>query len=151
MNRNSQSGSGSASAFFAILFLASVALNAAFLTGCISMDDIRGGKEKPIPTTTAHRNSAEDEAFYLREIAASLGLSPSSEKTPGDIAFDIKQALANTLKYRDDILSDEAFEECRAAIPTTKDTENFEAYHRFIQKVAGKKLVILDNRMEPDR
>lgn len=147
MNINSKSGSGSASFFFVILFLASVALNVAFVTGCVTSDDLRGKAGKsgrggpllpPPPPTSS-------EAIYLREIAGSLGLSPSPDKTPGDIAFDIKQALGNSLKYRDDILSDEAFQDCKAAIPTTKDTATFEAYHVFIKKIAGKRILVLDN------
>ena len=144
MNTTSKSGSGSASAFFAILFLVSVALNAAFLTGCVTLDDFseNGGCHVTGPTPPTPPPS---EAVYLREIAGSLGLSPSPNKTPGDIAFDIKQTLGTSLKYRDDILSDASFEECKAVIPTTKDTETFEAYHAFIKKIAGKRVLILEN------
>ncbi|MBQ6923072.1 MAG: hypothetical protein IJQ73_00385 [Kiritimatiellae bacterium] len=145
MNMNSKSGSGIASAIFIILFIASIALNVAFLTGCETLGP-RGRRSVnpgPIPPTQSTPSSSE--ATYLREIATSLGLSPSPDKTPGIIAFDIKQALGKSLKYHDDILSDVAFQECKAAIPTTKDTEIFEAYHRFIKKIAGKRILVLDN------
>ena len=145
MNINSKSGSGSASTLFAILFLASIALNAAFLTGCISMDDIRGGRKTPTTAINTPQRPTDDESFYLREIAGTLGLSPSSDKRPGEIAFDIKQSLNNSQKYRGDVLSDAAFEECKAAIPTTKDTETFETYHAFIKKIVGKKILVLGN------
>lgn len=146
MNMNSKSGSGSASIFFVILFLASVALNVAFLTGCVTLDDLRGnagqsGRGGPLPPPSPPPSS---EAVYLREIAGNLGLTPSPDKTPGDIAFDIKQALGTSLKYRDDTLSDEAFDECKADISTSKDRETFEQYHRFIKKVAGKRILVLD-------
>lgn len=144
MNMNSKSGSGSASFFFVILFLASVALNVAFVTGCISTEVFQGGSKGPTPPPTTQTKPGASESYYLREIAASLGLSPSLDKTPGDIAFDLKQALGNSLKYRDDILSDEAFQDCKAAIPTTKDTATFEAYHVFIKKIAGKRILVLD-------
>jgi hypothetical protein len=144
MNRNSQAGSGSTSAFFVILFLASIALNVAFVTGCVTLDDFRGNGRRHGPRSTPPPSQPASEAVYLREIAGTIGLSPSSDKTPGVIAFDIKQALGNSLKYRDDILSDEAFQDCKAAIPTTKDTATFEAYHVFIKKIAGKRILVLD-------
>ena len=143
MNINSRTGSGSVSVFFAMLFIASVALNVAFITGCETVKDLRGicGKSEEKPQT----QPSPSETFYLREIAASLGMTPSSDKTPGDIAFDIEQKLKNHQKYRDTVLADEAFNECKTAIPTTKDTETFEAYHAFIKKIAGKRVIILDN------
>lgn len=145
MNMNSKSGSGLASAFFAILFLASIALNVAFLSGCVTLDGLTGkGPSYPVGPRPLPPVPPNAEATYLREIATSLGLSPSADKTPGDIAFDIKQALNNSLRYRGDVLSD-TFEECKAAIPSSKDTETFEQYHDFIRKVAGKRVLILDN------
>lgn len=147
MNVNSKLGSGSASAFFVILFLASIALNAAFLTGCVTLDDLTGKRPsrseglRPTSTTT----SSNAETTYLLEIALSLGLSPASDKTPGDIAFDIKQALNDSQKYRGDTLSDEAFKECKAAIPTTREREIFEQYQHFIKGIAGKRVLVLGN------
>lgn len=145
MDSNSKSGSGSASAFFVILFLASVALNAAFMTGCVSLDDFQGGRKGPRPSESGPSNPSSSEAVFLRDIATSLGLSPSSDKTPGDIALDIKQTLGDSQKYRGEVLSDPSFEECKAAMPTSKDADTFEQYHRFIRKVEGKRIVILDN------
>lgn len=147
MNVNSKSGSGCVSAFFVILFLASIALNAAFLTGCVTRDGLTGkGPSYPDgPRPTPPPTSSNAEATYLREIATSLGLSPSSDKTPGDIASAIQQALGNSQKFRGEVLSDSAFRDCKDAIPTIKDTETFEAYHSFIKKVAGKRILILDN------
>lgn len=140
MNMNARAGSGNVSIFFAILFIASIALNAAFLTGCISMKDIFGNGRDPQPTT----GQRSTESFYLREIATSLGISSFSDKTPGDIAFDINQVLNNTQRYKGGVLNDQVFDECKAAIPTSKDTETFEAYHAFIKKIAGKRIVVLD-------
>lgn len=140
MNMNAKAGSGSLSVFLSILFIASIALNAAFLTGCISMKDIFGNGRDPQPTTW----QGSTESFYLREIATSLGISSSSDKTPGDIAFDIGQVLNSVQRYKGGVLSDQSFDECKAAIPTSKDTEIFEAYHAFIKKIAGKRIVIID-------
>ena len=134
MNLNSKKGSGSVSAFLFILLIASITLNAAFLTGCISLEDLRWKGKGPRPTSQQGPKLPASEAAYLREIATELRLSPSSDKTPGDIAFDIKQALGNAQSYRGEVFTDKAFEECKAAIPTAKDTKTFEAYHVFIKK-----------------
>lgn len=142
---NSRTGSGMLPAFLTILLIASVALNMAFLTGCFGQEGLRGGFKESRPTSQQRPRVSTSEATYLREIASVIGLSPSSDKTPGDIAFDIEQTLNNYCTYSGTIFSDEAFEECKSAIPTTKDTETFEGYHAFIKKIAGKKIVILNN------
>ncbi len=85
----------------------------------------------------------QSESTYLKELAEWLSVPIPKDATPGDIAFAIRQALSETTRYSGEVLSDEAFEECKAAIPTTKDTETFAAYHRFIKKVAGKRVVVL--------
>lgn len=144
MNMNARAGSGSISVFLAILFVASIALNAAFLTGCISTTDIFGNSSSPQPIPQHKPVLVVSESVYLREIATTLGLAPSSDKTPGDIAFDISQVLNNTQRYKGGVLTDQSFTECKAAIPTSKDTEIFEAYHAFIKKIAGKRIVIID-------
>ena len=142
-NMNARAGSGIISTFFAVLFIASIALNAAFLTGCISTTDIFGNSSDPQPISQPKPAPVVSESVYLREIATSLGLSPSSDKTPGDIAFDINQVLNNTQRYKGGVLTDQSFNECKAAIPTSKDTEIFETYHKFIKKVSGKRIIIV--------
>lgn len=143
MNMKSRAGSGSVAAFLAILLVTSVALNAAFLAGCIFPEDLRGGSKESLLTSQQRSSSNVSEVTYLREIATKMGLSLSLDKTPGDIAFDIKQVLDNAQSYRGDVFTEKAFEECKAAIPTTKDTETFKAYQDFIKKVARKKIIIL--------
>lgn len=145
MNMKAKTGSGSVSVFLSILFIASIALNAAFLTGCISMADIFGNSGSAQPNPGQKPAPVVSESVYLRDIAKSLGLSPSSDKTPGDIAFDIGQVLTNVQRYKGGVLTDQSFNECKAAIPTSKDTETFEAYHAFIKKINGKRLIILDS------
>lgn len=144
MNMNAKAGSGSVSVFLSILFIASIALNAAFLTGCISRADIFGNSSSTQSDPRQKPTPVDSESFYLREIATSLGIFPPSDKTPGDIAFDINQVLNNTQRYKGGVLNDQVFDECKAAIPTSKDTEIFEAYHAFIKKIAGKRIVILE-------
>lgn len=146
MNRNSKVGSGYISAFLIIFLITSIALNVAFLTGCISRKNIRSNPSSPQPISSQPPTPVVSESVYLREIATSLGLSPSSDKTPGDIAFDIGQVLNNTQRYKGGVLTDQSFNECKAAIPTSNDTEIFGAYHEFIKKVAGKRIVILERK-----
>ena len=143
MNTNARAGSGIISTFWAILLIASIALNAAFLTGCISIADIFGNSSNQQPNPKKDPAPLVSEADYLREIAASLGLSPASDKTPGDIAFDISQVLNNAQRYKGGVLTDQSFGECKAAIPTSKDTEIFESYHAFIKKIAGKRIIVV--------
>lgn len=143
MSMNAKAGSGSVSVFLSILFIASIALNAAFLTGCISSADIFGNSNSTQLNLRQKSTPVVSESVYLREIAASLELSPSSDKTPGDIAFDIGQVLNSVQRYKGGVLSDQSFDECKAAIPTSKDTEIFEAYHAFIKKIAGKRIIVV--------
>ena len=144
MSMNAKAGSGSVSVFLSILFIASIALTAAFLTGCISRAGIFGNSSSVQPNSEQGPTPTVSESIYLREIAASLGLSPSSDKTPGDIAFDIGQVLNSAQCYKGGVLTDQSFDECKAAIPTSKDTQIFEAYHAFIKKIEGKRIVILE-------
>lgn len=143
MSMNAKAGSGSVSVLLSILFIASIALNAAFLTGCISSADIFGNSNSTQLNLRQKSTPVVSESVYLREIAASLELSPSSDKTPGDIAFDIGQVLNSVQRYKGGVLSDQSFDECKAAIPTSKDTEIFEAYHAFIKKIAGKRIIVV--------
>lgn len=79
----------------------------------------------------------------MKELAEWLSVPIKDNATPGEISFAIRQALSETMRYSGEVLSDEAFEECRAAIPTTKDTEIFEAYHAFIKRIAGRIIVVI--------
>lgn len=86
----------------------------------------------------------QSESTYLKELAEWLSVPIPKDATPGDIYFSIRQVLSDSTRYPGEVLSDEAFKECKAAIPTTKDTETFEAYHAFIKKVEGKRILVLD-------
>lgn len=146
MQTNPRSGGGIFTCFIAILLIASLALNAAFVTGCVSSSDFGGGnkihsgdngKGDQVP---AH--PVED--VYLREIAVTLGFTPQPGQMPGDIARVIQQKLDNSEEYHGDVFTVDSFRECKAAISTTKDKATFEAYHAFIKKIEGKKVVILN-------
>ena len=87
---------------------------------------------------------APPESEYLKEIASVLSIPVSKDDTPGDIAFKIKQCIGNAERYRDEVLSEESFALAKSAIGIPTDAETFKAYHAFIKKVAGKRIVILD-------
>ena len=87
--------------------------------------------------------ASQSEAPYLKSLASWLSVKIPRNATPGDIEFAIRQKFSE-IPYCGEVLSDEAFAECCAAIPTTRDTETFKAYHAFIKKIAGKRMVILE-------
>ncbi len=83
------------------------------------------------------------ELVYLKEIASVLSIPVSGDDMPDNIVFKIKQCIGPAERYRGEVLSEESFAECCAAIPTKKDTEIFKAYHTFIKKIAGKKILAI--------
>lgn len=103
---------------------------------------LEGGLSTAI--TSPASDAPQSEAPYLKELAEWLSVPIPEHATPGEISSAIRQRISDTMRYSGEVLSDEAFEECRAAIPTTKDTETFEAYHAFIKKVVGKKVIVLN-------
>lgn len=141
MTISSNKGSAKIGVLFFILLCASVALNLILLNGCERLGIGSKGREAPPVQPPPVRSS---ESSYLRELAELLKLNEGVEKTPGDIAFDIRQCLDNRQKYRGDVLSSDSFEKASAAIRITKDQETFKAYHEFISKIAGKTIVVLE-------
>lgn len=141
MTTISNKGSAKIGVVFFILFCASVALNVILLNGCEVLGiGGKSGTAKPVQTQPA----SSSESSYLRELAEVFNLNEGSEKTAGDIAFDIRQCLDNRQKYRGDVLSSDSFEKACAAIRISKDQETFRAYHEFIKKIAGKTIVVLE-------
>ena len=140
MKTTSQKGSSKIGVLFALIFIISIALNAMFISGCDIFklgNTTKASGTPPSPTPSA-------EAMYLREIAGVLKIDETSEKTPGDIAFDIQQHLSKSVKYTGTILAPEAFAKASSAIRIAQDQETFKSYHEFISKVAGKKLIVLE-------
>ena len=89
--------------------------------------------------------TAPSESEYLKEIASVLSIPVLKDDTPGDIAFKIKQCVGSAERYRGNVLSDESFEKAKSAIRIPADAETFKAYHIFIKKVAGKRIIVLDD------
>jgi len=83
------------------------------------------------------------ESEYLKEIASMLSVSVSKDDTPGDIAFKVKQRLGHVERYRGEVLSDESFALAKSAIGIPKDAEIFKAYHAFVKKIEGKKILVI--------
>lgn len=73
-----------------------------------------------------------------------LSIPVSKDDTPGDIAFKIKQCIGHAERYRGNVLSDESFEKAKSAIRIPADAETFVAYHKFIKKIDGKRIVLLE-------
>ena len=143
---DSRNGGSNYSCLLGILLLVSISLNTAFLTGCVTIDKIFGG-EKPDAETgaeTQREPGSGSECESLKEIAEFLSIPTPSVFQPGDYKREILLKLRNEKPYKGEVLSTNAFEECKAAIPTKKDTETFEAYHKFIKKIAGKRLIVLE-------
>ena len=136
MTTRSNKGSTKIGVLFFILFCASVALNVILLNGC-ELLGIGGKVRENNPVKTSPVSGSE--LSYLRELAEVLEIKEGTEKTPGDIAFDIRQCLNNRQKY-----SAVSFEMACSAIGIQKDQDIFKAYHAFISKIAGKTIIILE-------
>lgn len=92
---------------------------------------------------SAQTPSALPESEYLKEIASVLSIPVLKDDTPGDIAFKIKQCLGNVEHYRVNVLSDASFEKAKSAIRIPVDAETFAEYHKFIKKIAGKRIIVV--------
>ena len=139
MQTRNRKGSAKLGVLFFILLIASVSLNVILLNGCEFLDGKAGqGRAMQTPPVSSSESS------YLRELAEVLKLDEGPEKTPGDIAFDIRQCLDNRQKYRGDVLSPDSFEKASAAIRIPKDQDIFKSYHEFISKIAGKTIIVLE-------
>ena len=142
MKTRNRKGSAKLGVLFFILLSASIALNVILLNGCEVLGlEGRSGQGKSVQPPQPPPNLASS---YLRELAEVLKLNEGPDKTPGDIAFDIRQCLDNRQKYKGDVLSADSFEMACSAIGIQKDQEIFKAYHEFISKIAGKTIIVLE-------
>lgn len=142
MKTRNQKGNTKLSVLVFILLIASVALNVILINGGGFLVGI-GGK-----ATGADANAGTPpsnfESSYLRDLASTLKIEASSDKTPGDMVYEIKRRLGNRMSYHGDVFTPKALESVSSSIVVTKDDATFKAYHEFISKIAGKTIIVLE-------
>ena len=112
-----------------ILLLASLALNAAFLTGCVTRATFFGND---VP---------EDEGrARLVRIADILEI-----QTAGKSAFDLESDIRHSLESDVDVprAFDEETLEAIAQASTTQEAEILRNYQRFILRLQGKRILVV--------
>ena len=114
--------------------------------GCDSLFERRGaqlrrGDRRPYGESPQQFSS---EATFLLDIAKRLGIEESPGRKPDEIAFDIEQRLNQSIKYRGGVMSSKSFGNVKDAILNSEDQEKFQAYHDFIHKVDGKRILIIE-------
>lgn len=111
-----------------ILFLASAALNVAFLTGCVTRGTFLGGNPPP----------PDDGRARLVSIAMLLDIP-----TEGKSAFALESAIRTVLDHN--VVVPNAFDESSfekmAKDLTTKEEEAMREYQRFILRLQGKRVI----------
>ena len=108
------------------------------------------GSERMSPHIQRDQTSPMPSASeYLKGIASVLSIPVLKDDTPGDIAFKIKQCIGNAERYRGNVLSDESFEKAKSVIRISADAETFSEYHKFIKKIAGKKVIVIEQTQKP--
>ena len=129
-----------------ILLCALTTLAATLLVGCDSLFD--WGDSKYGRSENKQRQGGQQqtpsEAVFLLDIAKRLGIDEPYDKTPGDIAFDIERCLNHSTSYCGGTLSSDAFANIREAILNPEEQKMFQAYHDFIRKVEGRRILILE-------
>lgn len=108
----------------------------------MELDDLPVQPQDPPPPPP------QSEATFLRDLAAWLSVPIPENATPGYISFAIQQALSIIPPYSGEVFSEESFKKYKAAFLTKKDVETFEAYHAFIKKVEGKKVIVIETKPE---
>lgn len=106
-------------------------------------DELQGSEWMSPHVQREQPPSASPESEYLKEIAPVLSIPVLKDDTPGDIAFKIKQCVGSAERYRGNVLSAESFGKAKSAIRIPADAETFKAYHIFIKKVVGKRIIIV--------
>ena len=120
-------------AFATLLFLASIALNAAFLTGCVTRGTFVGGETPPKP--------ADDGRSLLVPIAERLGIPVAGKQ-----ASDLKSAILYTLGREATVpaaFDDESFEKMAEDL-TAVEKEAMCDYQDFIKRLQGKRVIVFD-------
>lgn len=118
-------------AFATLLLLASLSLNAAFLTGCVTRETFLGNGET---------SQDDDGRARLARIAGVLGI-PTENKS----AFDIESEIRHVLDRATD--APQAFGqadfETMAKDLNPVEREAMQEYQRFILRLQGKRVIVV--------
>lgn len=143
MKTRNQKGDTKLGVLVFILLIASVTLNVILINGGGFLGI--GGKAKgAVANTGTPPPPPSAESSYLCDLASSLNIEASSDKTPGDMVYEIKRRLDNRLSYHGDVLTPQALEGVSSSIVVPKDEATFKAYHEFISKISGKTIIVLE-------
>ena len=120
-----------------ILFIASVALNVGFLTGCQSLHDaVYGSPCKFVPAAPK-----QDGATDLARIAGLLDI-----KTSGKAATDLVADICYKLDRNMDVpkaFDDSAFNDATKDL-LSGEKEVLRKYQQFISELQGKRVIVID-------
>lgn len=113
--------------------------------------------ERMPPQASRANPPPPSELRYLKELAKELSIPVPDLATPSEIAFAIKtrikeaerRRIKNTERYGGEILSEESFEMVRSSIPIPSVEKIIVDYHKFIKKIAGKKIIVIEQAKEP--
>ena len=131
---------------FAVLFIASVALNAAFMTGCSYVRQLLPCQEGKSVAVTSAKNDRQvyDATDDLRKIAEKLGVR-AQEDSAASIASAIQTRLyvdANAKGMPSETLTNDEMENISHRLPE-KQAEKVAEYHKFIKSLEGKRFIIV--------
>lgn len=121
-----------------ILFLASVALNACFITGCQALHDAVYGNPCKYGS---HQPAGDDGKSELVRIANLLDIKTSG-KSAYDLAFDIRYKLNRSADVPQ-VFDDEAFKRMRKDL-RSYEKDAMDEYQRFILELQGKRVIVIE-------
>ena len=123
------------------LLVASVALNVAFLTGCVSLHNAVFGNPCRISQGPATRPSSDNGRLELERIARLLSIRTNGKST-SDIAADIRYVLDRNADVPAQFDSS-AFEKMAKDLNTDEEKAMRE-YQRFISNLQGKRVIAFE-------
>ena len=125
-----------------LLFITSLVLNVAILTGCRTLHDtVYGSSCKYSPQKQTDNNDIKAE---LVRIASLLDIKTSG-KTASDLSSDIRYKLERSADVPN-AFNATAFERMSKDL-RVEEKEAMRAYHRFIHDLQGKRVIVI----EPER
>lgn len=140
---SSKSGCGM-SAFFVVIFIASVALNGVLLSGCVAPEKCPlCGRDKR-GQSSMQSSTVYDAANDLQEIASRLGIETEG-RDACETASQIKTHLCiepSAKGFPRELLTEQQLEGVRDLIPE-KMNATIAEYQRFIKSLEGKRFIVI--------